>query len=232
MHQKSYQILILVYRRTWLPNTNHWQLVCVCCTSVLLIQSQFLFFIFLAYRKEMQEVKINSSWSVNFVLSVHHFSISPQQTHSASAHRRLRSWQVFVTNNGLVVRGLGEEVKTDTQTFLVSISHWQLVSAMLEGALPSLGTLFILIILISTLLLQHIWLEELLMADTHLSILLRLPANYKMRTFGKAIRISSGCFCVLTDERGLSLPAPALFTPCSRSWAWSLASTIRWAFAL
>lgn len=59
---------------------------------------------------------------------------------------------------------------------------------MLEGALPSLGTLFILIILISALRLQHPWLEQLLMADTHLSISLWLPANYKMRSFGEAIR--------------------------------------------
>lgn len=109
-------------------------------------------------------------------------------------HGRLTCWQILVPNNGLVVRGPGEEVKTDTQTIPPSRFRWQLSSAMLEGALPSLGTLFILIILIPALHLWHPWLGEPLMADTHLSISPRLPANYKMKSFGETIRSSSGCF--------------------------------------
>lgn len=67
---------------------------------------------------------------------------------------------------------------------------------MLEGVLPSLGTLFILIILISSLSLSLASLArgKQLMADTHLSISLRPAANYKMKSFGQAIRSSAGCF--------------------------------------
>lgn len=86
-------------------------------------------------------------------------------------------------------------MKTDTRAIPASPPRWQLSSAMLEGALPSLGTLFILIILISAppSLASPAQGKKTLMADTHLSISQRLPANYEMKSFGEAIRSRSGC---------------------------------------
>lgn len=133
--QSRDKMLNLVQKHTWLlhhPLCSHRQLlpVRISISFITLITSHLDYVTTCKQKKGRQEpskVKMSSFLGVNsYWLSVNCFNqiIMPlvtyahMHTHTCS---RLSSWQIFVTNNGLVVRGPGEEVKTDTRTIPPSL---------------------------------------------------------------------------------------------------------------
>lgn len=146
------------------------------------------------------------SWRVNFWLCVHcspltHHKQQRPCTEESDELAHFCHWYEFSCERP---QRQGEDWHSNLRC---SSSSLAALICHVGGSSAIAWHLIILIILISSLHPRDPWLPELLMADTHLSICLRLSANYRMRSFGKAVRRSSAHYQARAAGRCLLLPS-------------------------